>query len=74
MSDTALRSWSISGPPDVAISGSRPITASGTARRARTSSANALLSAAEGRWPSNSRNHTSSSERLSASSTAEYCR
>ena len=62
------------GPPDAAIDGSSPRTASGTVRRARTSRAKAWLSAGEGSSPSNSRYQMSSSERLSASSTAEYWR
>jgi hypothetical protein len=73
-SDSALRSRSISGPPDRATSGSSRRTASGTWRCPRTSAAKASLSARVGRWPSNSRNQMSSSERLPASSTAEYSR
>ena len=69
-----VRSWSIERAARAAIAGSRPATASGTARSARTSSGNASLSAGDGSSPSNSRYQTSSSERFSASSTAEYCR
>ena len=74
MSETTLRSWSMIGPPELAMAGSSSRTDSGTARWPRMSSRKASCSALLGRCPSNSRNHTSSSDRLAASSTAEYCR
>ena len=74
MSETTLRSWSMIGPPELAMAGQQLAYRLGYRPLAADRRQEGVVLGLGGRWPSNSRNHTSSSERLSASSTAEYCR